>query len=199
MWYRQRRKPKPKQRTSVGSRLTPALPELEGIFREYWSDPLGGGGKPKVSGKSGQIQDQKLDVLTPAQGTFHFISWLSTWRPGLSYQEQKGEDCDLSIFPSPMTLRIHLVKSITKPRYLLTAALTQEWKHIWPTITELLLHVWLSAKPREWRWLQTGSLLCTVWCWPPPGGAQLLTILFKIWRLWLHLHFSIFRRMDLSP
>lgn len=35
------------------------IPELEGIFRESWSDPLGGGGKPKVSGKLGQIQDQK--------------------------------------------------------------------------------------------------------------------------------------------
>lgn len=58
---------------SVGLRLTPMILGLEGILGEHWSDPLGKGREPKVNGKSRQIQDQKQDVLTPAQGTFYFL------------------------------------------------------------------------------------------------------------------------------
>jgi len=46
--------------------LTPASLELEGVLRERWADPLGDEGEPKVTGKSGHIQNQNQEVLTLA-------------------------------------------------------------------------------------------------------------------------------------
>jgi hypothetical protein len=59
---------------------------------------------PRSRVSSEKFKTRSKNSLIPAQGTFYLINCLSIWRPELSYQESKGEDCHLSIFLSPVTL-----------------------------------------------------------------------------------------------
>lgn len=63
-----------------------------------------------------------------------------------------------------MTLGIYLVKSVTKPRYLLTVALTQEQKHIWAASAPCLA----ACKALGMEAITKLSLFHAMYCWPNP-------------------------------